>query len=267
METDECYERNFPVFSVFLIFLTSIFMLGAFFISVYLPDNDIELTEEQLKMVAIAPSDSNSLDASDALLLNSDDETMADYIVDYVSDVSFKSLDNVADKGLTLYRQSVSRSTVEWFYTEVTGDAEIAKAILTEADKNDIPLSLAFSLAHTESHYRVRAVGHNTNGTVDRGLFQLNSNSFPQLSEEDFFDPRISAKYGLAHLKLCLKKAGNSVSALAMYNAGMGRVSSNKTPQITLNYIGNIISYQNKLEQQFTNEVVIFYETQLIPVK
>ena len=89
METDECYERNFPVFSVFLIFLTSIFMLGAFFISVYLPDNDIELTEEQLKMVAIAPSDSNSLDASVALLLNSDDETMADYIVDYVSDVSF----------------------------------------------------------------------------------------------------------------------------------------------------------------------------------
>ena len=110
-------------------------------------------------------------------------------------------------------------------------------------------------------------MGYNTNGTVDRGLFQLNSNSFPQLSEEEFFDPYTSAKYGMRHLKQCLKMAGNSVSALAMYNAGMGRVSSNKTPQTTLNYIGKIISYQNKLDELFTDEVVIFYETQIVPLK
>ena len=196
-----------------------------------------------------------------------DIQDISQYIHDYVSEVTFQSLDNVKDKGLTLYRQSMSRASVEAFYTKITGNKDVTNAILTYAEKNDIPLSLAFALAHTESKYKVTAVGHNTNGTTDRGLFQLNSASYPRLTEEDFFDPYTSAKYGLAHLKQCLRSAGNSVSALAMYNAGQGRVSSNKTPQITLNYIGKIISYQNKLEQQFTDEVVIFYETQLIPVK
>lgn len=196
-----------------------------------------------------------------------EDQDISEYIHDYVSEVTFQSLDNVKDKGLTLYRQSMSRASVEIFYTNITGNKDVTNAILTYAEKNDIPLSLAFALAYTESKYKVTAVGHNVNGTTDRGLFQLNSASFPKLTEEDFFDPYTSAKYGLAHLKQCLRSAGNSVSALAMYNAGQGRVSSNKTPQITLNYIGKIISYQNKLEQQFTDEVVIFYETQLIPVK
>ena len=69
----------------------------------------------------------------------------------------------------------------------------------------------------------------------------------------------------MSHLRLCLKTAGNKVSALAMYNAGTGRVSTNRTPQTTLNYIGKIISYQDKIENLFTQEVVIFYETQIGP--
>lgn len=196
-----------------------------------------------------------------------DEEDISEYIHDYVSEVTFQSLDNVKDKGLTLYRQSMSRPSVEAFYTKITGNKDVTNAILNYAEINDIPLSLAFALAHTESKFKVNAVGHNTNGTTDRGLFQLNSATFPKLTEEDFFDPYISAKYGLAHLKQCLKSAGNSVSALAMYNAGQGRVSSNKTPQITLNYIGKIISYQNRLDDMFTDEVVIFYESQFMPVK
>lgn len=196
-----------------------------------------------------------------------DEIDISPYVTDYVSDVSFQNLDKVRDKGLALYRQSMAKSSVEWFYNKITGNKDVTNAILTEAEKNDIPLSLAFALAYTESKYKTEAVGYNTNGTVDRGLFQLNSNSFPQLSEEEFFDPYTSAKYGMRHLKQCLKMAGNSVSALAMYNAGMGRVSSNKTPQTTLNYIGKIISYQNKLDELFTDEVVIFYETQIVPLK
>ncbi|UKI53636.1 MAG: transglycosylase SLT domain-containing protein [Treponema sp.] len=61
-------------------------------------------------------------------------------------------------------------------------------AILEEAEKNDIPLSLAFALAYTESHYNVNAVNKNRNSSIDRGLFQLNNRSFPQLKEEDFFN-------------------------------------------------------------------------------
>lgn len=196
-----------------------------------------------------------------------EDLLISQYITETSTESSLQPFDKSSDKGLSLYRHSVSKDSVKAFYNNVTKNKEVTNAILTYADKNDIPLSLAFALAYTESRFKTRAVGHNTNGTTDRGLFQLNSSSFPQLSEEDFFDPYTSAKYGLAHLKYCIRSGGNYISALAMYNAGQGRVSSNKTPQMTLNYIGNIINYQISLEQQFTDEVVIYYESQLIPLK
>ena len=166
------------------------------------------------------------------------------------------------DEGLALYRQPSSKAAVEWFYLHVTGDRDVAMAIVESADKNDIPLSLAFALAHTESRYNVRAVNYNTNRSVDRGLFQLNSSSFPQLSEADFYNPAISAKYGMSHLRFCLNVAGNEISALAMYNAGTNKVRSNSTPQTTLNYIGKIMSYQQMLEKLFADEVLSYYDTE-----
>lgn len=183
---------------------------------------------------------------------------------EYLAEASYEKLNDHTDTGLTLYRQSVSRPSVERFYTHITGDKDIAQAILSEADKNEIPVSLAFSLAFVESHYNAKAVNKNSNTTTDRGLFQLNSNSFPNLTEEDFFDPYISSKYGMSHLNFCLSSAGNEVSGLAMYNAGTNRVRSNKTPQTTLNYVGKILAYQKMLDELFVQEVASYYETQLV---
>ncbi len=165
------------------------------------------------------------------------------------------------DNGLSLYRQPNSRAAVEWFYLHVTGNRETAMAILEEAEKNDIPLSLAFALAYTESHYNVNAVNKNRNSSIDRGLFQLNNRSFPQLKEEDFFNPAISAKYGMSHLRFCMNVAGNEVAALAMYNAGTSKVRADSTPQVTLNYVGKIMAYQDKLDKLFADEVLSYYET------
>ena len=163
------------------------------------------------------------------------------------------------DVGLELYRALPTRTAVEWFYTNVTGDMDVALAILREADKNNIPLSLAFSLAYTESRYKPRALNKNTNASIDRGVFQLNNKSFPALVEADFYDPYVSAKYGLSHLRFCLDTAGNEVSALAMYNAGTNRVRNNGTPQTTLNYISKIQTYRQGLDNLFESEVVVAY--------
>lgn len=192
-------------------------------------------------------------------------EDMAAAFQEYFTEISLSMLSDDYDNGLALYRQNASRPAVEWFYYQITGNKEITLAIITEAEKNNIPLSLAFALAHTESSYNAKAINKNSNSTIDRGLFQLNSNSFPALSEEDFFDPFISSKYGMSHLKFCLNTAGNEVSALAMYNAGTGRVRSNKTPQSTLNYVGKIMSYQKMLDQLFNEQVVSFFDNQIQP--
>ncbi len=193
------------------------------------------------------------------------DDDFSEDLYDHLTEVSFEKINSDSDPGLELYRQSFSRGSVEKFYTCITHDKDVALAILSEADNNDIPLALAFALAYTESRYNPKATNSNVNTTIDRGLFQLNSNSFPALTEADFFDPYISAKYGMSHLKFCLSSAGNEVSALAMYNAGTGRVRSNKTPQSTLNYVGKIITYQKMLESLFADEVEAYYETRLLP--
>jgi len=193
------------------------------------------------------------------------EDDFSDAFYDHITEASFEMINSNEDSGLTLYRESFSRGAVEKFYTCITRNKDVALAILAEADNNDIPLSLAFALAYTESRYNPQAINSNSNSTTDRGLFQLNSNSFPGLTEADFFDPLISAKYGMSHLKFCLNSAGNEVSALAMYNAGTGRVRSNKTPQSTLNYVGKILTYQKMLESLFTDEVEAYYETRLLP--
>ncbi len=165
------------------------------------------------------------------------------------------------DTGLLLYRDEATRPNVVWFYTHITGSETVANAILENADKNDIPLSLAFALAYVESRYKIRAVNHNKNSTTDRGLFQLNSSSFSKLTEEEYFNPDINAKHGLTHLRFCLDTAGNEVAALAMYNAGTVKVKSGSTPQMTLDYVSKIMSYREGLESLFAQEIVAKHET------
>ena len=209
-----------------------------------------------------SPAEKNAEPAKeipDFYMLNS-----MDFTEEYFAEAGFKTeySDDYSpedDEGLALYRQPQSRPAVEWFYTHVTSNREVALAILENADKNDIPLSLAFSLAYVESRFKVDAVNSNSNRTIDRGLFQLNSSTFPKLSEKEFFDPKVSAKYGMSHLRYCMDIAGNEITALAMYNAGTSRVKQNKTPQHTLNYVAKISNYRGHLDNKFSTEVLAFY--------
>jgi hypothetical protein len=153
------------------------------------------------------------------------------------------------DPGLYLYRNKLTRPLVESFYTRVTADVEITDAILSGADSNNISLPLAFSLAWVESSFRVRALNYNSN-SIDRGLFQLNSRTFPSLKEEQFYNPWINAEYGLAHYRYCIEVGKNEVVALAMYNAGVNRVRRG-TPYSTLHYIAKILDKKRNLLESF----------------
>ncbi len=163
-----------------------------------------------------------------------------------------------ADKSLTLYRSDVSKADVLWFYTHITGNEAITRIILDNADKNNVPPPLAFALAWEESHYKPKAVNKNATST-DRGLYQLNNKAFPNLTEKEFFNPATSARYGLAHLSYCIDLSGNEVAALAMYNAGTSKVSSDKTPKRTLDYISRILNYKEGLEKLFYQQVATRY--------
>lgn len=225
--------------------------------------NKSSVTIAEIPMIEdLVPQDDSSLPVIAVSFTEEAPKKEVPFFVEDVTDsfgIEVVDFGKQLDVGLELYRALPTRTAVEWFYTNVTGDMDVALAILREADKNNIPLSLAFSLAYTESRYKPRALNKNTNASIDRGIFQLNNKSFPALVEADFYDPYVSAKYGLSHLRFCLDTAGNEVSALAMYNAGTNRVRNNGTPQTTLNYISKIQTYRQGLDNLFESEVVAAY--------
>jgi hypothetical protein len=165
---------------------------------------------------------------------------------------------NKPDVILSSYRNAVSRDRVVNLFGAITRSNEMAAIILTSANAFNIPPSLAFALCWEESRYNPLAVGRkNRNGSIDRGLFQLNSLSFPQLREEDFFNPSTNAYHGLAHLRWCIDTGGSEIAGLAMYNAGTNRVRQNGAPKNTLDYISRILEYQSRIDEFFRSDHVM----------
>lgn len=140
------------------------------------------------------------------------------------------------------------------FFTTLTGSESVADAILDSATRHGVPVDLAFALAFEESDFNPRAFSKNA-GSVDRGLFQLNSRSFPDIPAEDAFKPDINADHALSYLADCLEKAGNDVAALAMYNAGHTRVKAKGIAQPTLDYIGRVFACRENIVKLYGERV------------
>ncbi len=130
--------------------------------------------------------------------------------------------------------------------------AELVSPILYYAEVEEIPLSLAISVAAVESGFRPSVQFVNSNSSVDRGLFQLNSKSFPHLSNKDFFVPDINAMHAMRHLRYCLRVAKNDyLTAMAIYNAGWSRVRDDRIPESTKVYVQRISDYRQRLIADF----------------
>jgi hypothetical protein len=184
-------------------------------------------------------------------------------------DAALSELSSLNDKELTGYLENLDRidpiapyyqdtstkETTLQFFCSLTHSENVARVILDNSAKYKVRPSLAFALALEESDFRTDALNKNGD-SVDRGLFQLNSKSYPGLELRDFYDPDTNARYGLAHLKGCLSQAGNEVAALAMYNAGNGRVERGATPKKTLNYVSRILAYEDNISSLFAAKVM-----------
>jgi soluble lytic murein transglycosylase-like protein len=178
------------------------------------------------------------------------------------ADVRYPNVANYLDADdfdLALYRENLTHGAVVEFFLQLTGNDEITLPLLYHADRYDISPLLAFSLAFTESSFRPHAVNANAT-SVDRGLLQLNSRSFPQLAEDDFFHPYTNTNYGMAHLRYCFNRAdGDMETAVAIYNAGEGRVLRGETPASTLAYVEKMMDYRGNLEREFRSYIVSRY--------
>ena len=162
------------------------------------------------------------------------------------------------------YRNPEYREWVIGFFTGICANREIAEAILDSAGTFDIPPALAFALSWEESRFNPLAVNNaNRDESIDRGLFQLNNRSFPHLETSAFFDIKNNTHYGISHLRHCLDSGGSEIAALAMYNAGAGRVRTTGTPKVTLDYINRILENRKKIENRFQTRLAKEEEARL----
>lgn len=152
--------------------------------------------------------------------------------------------------GLDLYRNPATHTHVQNFFIDLAGSEEVALPILYHANRQDVPLFLAFSLVFVESSFRIDAVNQNPS-SVDRGLFQLNSLSFPALSPTDYFHPDTNVFHGISYMRYTLDSMEDVERALAMYNAGRSRVVRNRIPESTVRYVQRIMAYRNQLMDDF----------------
>jgi soluble lytic murein transglycosylase-like protein len=167
-----------------------------------------------------------------------------------------------SNSALALYREEVTRSSVVDFFVLEAGSEAVALPILYYADKFDISLTLAFSLAWVESRYEVDAVNVNS-GSIDRGLFQLNSRTFRDLSVTDFFTPEVNAFHGLKYLEFCLAYGDNDAQALAIYNAGLRRVVAGNTPPATRVHVQRILERRKQIQDEFRSYILSHFPPSL----
>ena len=177
----------------------------------------------------------------------------------------------IDDDGLlTAFRNPITRAAVLKFLEGRIGDADITRALVEAADRYELDPALVVALSWQESKFNTRASGVNRNSSIDRGLMQLNSSTFPFLDTEDFYNPYLNADYGAAYLRETMNLSGNIVAALAMYNAGPYRVGTIGAPRMTLDYISNVMNYRNDILQGFREEVAsggVLMSRDIKPVK
>ena len=199
-------------------------------------------------------TDQSNKKDSDDLFINASLETENSFIKEAV-----KELNNVKGESLIVnkYNSPQTRSEVINFFTSYTGNSEIAETILKYSIEYDVPPTLAFALSHAESSFNPYAINRNRT-SIDRGLFQLNSNTFTDMTLDDFYNIDTNVSEGIKFIRWCLDTGKNEVSALAMYNAGSGRVSGGGTPKMTLDYISKVLSFRGELVDEFNSEMNLF---------
>jgi len=158
-----------------------------------------------------------------------------------------------------LYRHTRARTSLVKFYAKMTGSERVARAILDAAVEKGVDVNLAFALARAESDFRPSARSVNKDKSVDKGLFQLNSRSYPRLSDEEAYDPVVNARKGMAHLRFAMNYGGDEIRALAIYNAGLSRAERGAVPESTYEYIERVLTYRAEIESRFRSDLLPYW--------
>jgi soluble lytic murein transglycosylase-like protein len=130
---------------------------------------------------------------------------------------------------------------------------DLQKYIYKLSKSKGLPYEMTLAVIKTESNFNPKLSHRNGNGTIDKGLFQINSvhkKWCKELGITDLYNPYQNTKIGIELLSSIYKKYPNMHKALMVYNMGefgakrnwkTGRGSTNYSRKVINNI--NIISY------------------------
>jgi soluble lytic murein transglycosylase-like protein len=122
--------------------------------------------------------------------------------------------------------------------------------ILELAPAYGIPPYLLVAIAETESQWNNYAQRRNNNGTIDRGIMQLNSSWF---EDDNWHDPVVNINAAIDHI-LGLRKHGlNWWQTVMVYNCGLSRL--NNPPEQSIEYAAKVFRTWASYDKYFNNYV------------
>jgi soluble lytic murein transglycosylase-like protein len=109
--------------------------------------------------------------------------------------------------------------------------ATLIALILQIATQYNIPPYFMVAIAEVESQWDVSAINVNNDGTVDRGLMQLNSSWF---TDNRWCEPEINVKHAAMFISM-LRSTGLTWWQVAVaYNCGLGNMA--EPPNSSIDY-------------------------------
>lgn len=135
--------------------------------------------------------------------------------------------------------------------------SDIQSQITAAALQQGVDPSLALAVAQQESSFNPNAVSKpNANGTVDYGLFQINSSNLASFGVSNPLDPTQNINAGVTYLgQLLTQYNGDQSKALAAYNAGPGAVASGNIPSSTQSYVAAVLANQGQFSSSLPSDV------------
>jgi soluble lytic murein transglycosylase-like protein len=124
--------------------------------------------------------------------------------------------------------------------------AEIQQLVIAAAQQYGVDPNIALGIAAHESGFNPNATNHNTNGTTDWGVMQLNDTTVQTMGVSNPLDPQQNIDAGVRLIaNLLAKYGGDAYKALWAYASGSGNVGPGKTPNtIAANFIQYVMNYR-----------------------
>lgn len=148
-------------------------------------------------------------------------------------------------------------------FTATTSANAFYECFQKASDRYSVPIGLLYAIARVESNFNPSAINHNTNGSTDYGIMQINSRWFGPLEKDFGLSPRqvvrdtcTNINVGAWILATNFWQKGRDWNSVGAYNAGY----SSKNESTRRAYSRKIKYYYDYYQAYFDKQNVIKIE-------